>query len=94
MIPRKKWATYTAHEKELMKTAVTHASPDEYFTPEYAAAFIGVSPRTLQSWRDNDSDKLEYSKPCRSVVLYQARVLHGFLRRMTYKCTANYRKAS
>ena len=55
MIPRKKWATYTAHEKELMKTAVTHASPDEYFTPEYAAAFIGVSPRTLQSWRDNDS---------------------------------------
>ena len=37
MIPRKKWATYTAHEKELMKTAVTHAHPDEYFTVEYAA---------------------------------------------------------
>lgn len=94
MIQRKKWANYTAQEKELMKVAVTHASPDEYFTPEYAGAFIGVSPRTLQSWRDNDSDKLEYSKPCRSVILYQTKVLHQFLQRSTYKCTANYLKAS
>ena len=49
MIPRKKWTTYTPHEIDIMKTAVTHAHPDEYFTVEYAAAYLGVSPSTLQS---------------------------------------------
>ncbi len=62
MIPRKQWTTYTPHEIDIMKTAVTHAHPDEYFTVEYAAAYLGVSSSTLQSWRSNKTGKLLYAK--------------------------------
>ena len=78
MIPRKKWATYTPHEIDIMKTAVTHAHPDEYFIVEYAAAYLGVSSSTLQSWRSKKTGKLLYTK-FGNGVRYRKRDLQNYL---------------
>lgn len=68
MIPRKQWAQYTPAEIETMKTAVMYASDDTPFSPEYAAAYLGVSSSTLQYWRCHKTMSIPYSKFGKAVV--------------------------
>jgi DNA-binding transcriptional regulator YiaG len=42
---------------------------DYKFTIEEAAAYLGVSPRTMQNWR-YESDKPKFYKPTNKLVYY------------------------
>lgn len=86
----KKWSSYTKEEKNHMRTEVIKAGEDDFFPPQYAAAYLGKSPSTLQYWRCNKSkDTITYIKAGRH-ILYKKKHLDEYLERCERLCTINY----
>ena len=62
MLPKKHWPDYSVEEIAEMRDEVIHAAPNTPFSPEYVAAYLGMSPSTLQKMRSYKTDGIAYSK--------------------------------
>ena len=62
MVPKKPWPNYSLEEINEMREEVIRATPNTPFTPEYVAAYLGLSPSTLQKMRSYKTDGIAYSK--------------------------------
>lgn len=88
MSRKKIWSDYTQVEIDTMRNAVVKADSNTPFTSEYAAAYLGKSPHTLQHMRCHQSNAITYSKIGRH-VLYRKKYLDKYIDDCEKSCTSS-----